>query len=110
MRRKFLFIAVPILIVICSFIGGEVVKLLWNWLLPDLFGFKQIGFWQALGLLALSRILFGGMGVGSRARSNAKRRADERWEKMTPEEREKFRQGFRGHWHSEPPADPKTSL
>ena len=43
-------------------IGGEVVMHLWNWLLPPLFGWRQITFWQALGLLALCRILFGGIG------------------------------------------------
>ena len=35
---------------------------LWNWLLPPLFGWRTLGFWQALGLLALCRILFGGLG------------------------------------------------
>jgi len=34
-------------------IGGEVVMHLWNWLLPTVFGWEQIGFWQAVGLLAL---------------------------------------------------------
>lgn len=37
---------------------------LWNWLIPELFGFKPIDFWQAVGLLALARILFGGLGSG----------------------------------------------
>ena len=54
--------------VLFVFIGGEVVRLLWNWLLPPLFGWRQITFWQALGLLALCRILFGGFGRhGSRS-------------------------------------------
>ncbi len=44
------------------FIGGEIVLHLWNWLLPPLFGWRQITFWQALGLLVLCRILFGGLG------------------------------------------------
>ena len=65
-------------------IGGEVVRQLWNWLLPPLFGWPQITFWQALGLLALCRILFGGHGF---CRSNSRRR--------TPEERERFRQAIR---------------
>ena len=84
-------------------IGGEVVLQLWNWLLPPLFGWRQITFWQALGLLALCRILFGGFGPhgsnrGFRRRMGermAERMAD-RWEHMTPEERERFRQGMRG--------------
>jgi hypothetical protein len=85
-------------IVIFSWIGGEVVMLLWNWLAPALFGLRQITFWQALGLLALSRILFGGFGFGgshrSRSRGRMRGRMAERWEQMTPEEREKFRQGL----------------
>ncbi|TGK06954.1 hypothetical protein EHO59_02205 [Leptospira semungkisensis] len=42
-----------------------VVWQLWNWLLPDLFGFKQINYWQALGLFVLAHLLFkGGSGFG----------------------------------------------
>src|SRR4051812_1032718 len=44
------------------FIGGEVVKSLWNWLAPPLFGLPLLTFWQALALLAICRILFGGFG------------------------------------------------
>ena len=55
-----------------------------------------VTFWQALGLLALCRILFGGMSGRGFHRSNFRRRMAERWEHMTPEEREKFRQGMRG--------------
>jgi len=45
-----------------SSFGGEIVLHLWNWLLPSLFGWREITFWQAVGLLALCRILFGGFG------------------------------------------------
>jgi hypothetical protein len=76
-------------------IGGEVVLQLWNWLLPLLFGWRQINFWQALGLLALCRILFGGFGFHGSSRSNVRRRMEERCEHMTPEERERFRQRMR---------------
>ena len=76
-------------------IGGESVMLLWNWLLPPLFGWRLITFWQALGLLALCRILFGGLGSFGSHGSNSGRRMAERWERMTPEERERFRQGMR---------------
>ena len=85
-------------------IGGEIVMLLWNWLLPPLFGWRQITFWQALGLLALCRILFGGWGRRGSGRSDFRRRRAERWERMTPEERERFRQGMWGRWASVPPA------
>src|SRR5262245_15174371 len=83
-----------------AFLGGEVVKLLWNWLLPPLFGLPRIAFWQALGLLALSRILFGGCGWRGRGsvRSRIRQRIEERCEFMTPEERERFRQRIREKW------------
>jgi len=77
-------------------IGGEVVLQLWNWLLPNLFGWRLITFWQALAILLLCRILFGGFGRHGFHRSNFRRRMAERWERMTPEERERFRQGLRG--------------
>jgi hypothetical protein len=79
-------------------IGGEIVRLLWNWLLPPLFGWAQITFWQALGILVLCRILFGGHGLHGSARSNVRRRIAERWENMTPEERERIRQRIRERW------------
>lgn len=91
------------------FIGGEVVMHLWNWNLPPLFGWRQITFWQALGLFALCRILFGGSGPLGHGRSNIRRRMRERmaarWEHMTPEERERFRQGMRGSCGAGYPAD-----
>lgn len=71
---------------------------LWNWLLPSLFGWPQITFWQALGLLALCRILFGGLGFHRPRRSGFRYRLDERWERMTPEERERFRQDLHDRW------------
>jgi len=79
-------------------IGGEIVLHLWNWLLPPIFGWRQITFWQALGLLALCRILFGGFGLHGSGRSNVRRRMEERWEHLTPEERERLRQSWRGRW------------
>ncbi len=74
---------------------GFVTMSLWNWLMPLLFGLRLINFWQAIGLLFLSKILFGGFRGRPRGRSYWKRRMFERWERMTPEEREKFRQGMR---------------
>jgi hypothetical protein len=102
MRKKkwtFLVPAALLGIVLFCWIGGELVMHLWNWLTPSLFGWRQITFWEAFGLLALCRILFGGVsGRGwhrSGMRQRMRERMDERWEKMTPEEREKFRQSWR---------------
>jgi len=79
-------------------LGGIVVRELWNWLLPPLFGWHAITFWQALGLLALCRILFGGLGLHGSGRSGFRRRMEERCDHMTPEEREQFRQRMRERW------------
>ena len=105
MRRKWIFIAPLAILGMLAFtvIGGEVVLRLWNWLLPPLFGFRQITFWQGLGILLLCRILFGGFGLRGSDRSNirsrvADRLADrvgDRWDAMTPEQRERFRQRLR---------------
>lgn len=97
MRRKWYLIAPAAIagMIVFAFIGGEAVKLLWNWLLPPLFGFRTLTYWQALAMLALSRILFGGWGRGARSgwtRDRARRRMLERWSRMTPEERERFRE------------------
>ena len=114
MRRKWIFIAPAALLgmVLFTFIGGEVVRLLWNWLLPPLFGWRQITFWQALGLLALCRILFGGFGFKGSGPPNVRRRmADrlvdrmgDRWDAMTPDERERFRQRLRERCGFDPSA------
>jgi hypothetical protein len=73
---------------------GFVVMRLWNWLMPALFGWHLITFWQALGILILSKILFGGFRGGPRRHWHWRGRMMERWSSMTPEEREKFRQGM----------------
>jgi hypothetical protein len=75
---------------------GFVVMRLWNWLMPDVFGLHTITLWQGLGLLVLSKILLGGFRGGPARKMFWRRRMMERWEKMTPEERERFRLGMRG--------------
>jgi hypothetical protein len=76
---------------------GLLVMGLWNWLVPALFGGPEIGFWQALGLLLLSRILFGSFGGRSSRDLRWRRRMMERWEAMTPQERERLREGLKRH-------------
>src|SRR5438270_13981294 len=87
-----------------------VVMQLWNHLLPEIAGIHSITFWQALGLLILSKILFGGFRRGGPPAWGWKRRMAERWEKITPEEREKFRSGWGhcGHWRSQTTSEHKT--
>ena len=95
MKRKWIFFVAPPALVVVIAIFGEVVMHLWNWLAPAIFGLHIITFWQALGLLVLCRILFGGFGHHG-DRSRGRHRCAERWERMTPEERERFRSEFRG--------------
>jgi Ca2+/H+ antiporter, TMEM165/GDT1 family len=85
---------------------------LWNHLMPGLFGLHPLCFWQALGLLVLVKLLVGHpfRALGHRFHNRHHHlRVIERWESMTPEERERFREGLRGRcrWgrHAEPPRD-----
>ena len=98
-------------IVIFITIGGEVVMHLWNWNLPAVFGWRPITFWQAIGLFALCRILFGDLGMLQRGshRSNFRRRVAERWEQMTPEERERIRQRLQDRSRPTTPLDSNPS-
>jgi hypothetical protein len=97
-RNKWIFFVAPLAVAAFIAILGEVVMHLWNWLLPGLFGWHPITFWQALGLMLLCRILVGGLGAHGNDRSRSQRPCGARWERMTPEEREKFRQDMRARW------------
>jgi hypothetical protein len=78
------------------FICGSLVMLLWNALLPSLFNFPVITFWQGLGLMLLSKLLFGGFRGGGWGRGHQwKHKMQEKMSNMTPEEREKFKQEWR---------------
>ncbi len=73
---------------------------LWNWLMPELFGLAAISFWQAVGLLTLCKILFGGIGGGHHGHAHGGHHCSgnklrERWESMTPEERERIIEAHR---------------
>jgi len=100
-------------VVACA-VFGLIVMSLWNWLMPPLFGWRLITFWQALGLFLLSKLLFGGFRGRPGYRMHWRRRMMERWQQMTPEERDKFRRGMRegcgrfGRSATEPNAPAKT--
>jgi hypothetical protein len=89
MRRMTKFLGFAVLVLAAAAVLGAVVMVLWNAIVPALFtGAHSIDYLHALGLLVLSRILFGGF----RGRGGWHgRRHFARWEAMTPEEREKFR-------------------
>lgn len=88
-------IKIAIMAVIATFLFGFIIMRLWNWLMPAILGLHAITFWQALGLFLLCKILFGGFHRhGGRGRWGEHMR--QRWEQMSPEEREKLRAGMRG--------------
>jgi len=89
---------IVLLVAIACAVFGFIVMSLWNWLMPALIGWRPITFWQALGLFILTKILFGGFRGGWGHGRHWRRRMMERWEQMTPEEREKFRQGLQDCW------------
>ena len=100
-RNRWYFIPPIILVAITAF--GFLTMTLWNALLPGIFHLPEITFWQAVGLLVLSRLLFSGGPWNHRGHHPWKNHIREKWEKMTPEEREQLRQKlhFRGHsWDS----------
>jgi len=70
------------------------VMSLWNWLAPSVFGWREITLVQAAGVLLLCRILFGGL--RGHAGMHWRRRLAERWDQMTPQEREQLRAGVSG--------------
>jgi ABC-type multidrug transport system fused ATPase/permease subunit len=93
--------AAAFLVVIAAF--SVVVMLLWNLLMPDIFGLPVINYWQSLGLSVLARILFGGLGgigKGGFLFHGGRSREDhflhpgnplrEKWMNMTEEERKAF--------------------
>ncbi len=98
-------LAIPLFI----FISGEIARYLWNWLLPPLFGWRQITFWQAVGILVLCRMLFGRFGHRGSDRPSFRRRMAGRWKQRTPSEREKFRQELRACWNRMTSPDPRPS-
>ena len=103
------FVLIVGIIVLLGF--GQAVLHLWNWLMPAAFGLHPITYWQALGLLGLSWLLFGGPRAWFGGHhGHWRHRLGARWQAMTPEEQERFREGMRtrcGHSRT-PAADSKV--
>ena len=100
MRRtiKFRFAGTIIMLAMIA-VFGALVMLLWNALMPSLFGLPALNYWQAAGILLLVRILFGGLGGGlsrrgiHRAETQFRGHANrlrERWMNMSEDERKEF--------------------
>lgn len=72
---------------------SSILELLWNALMPEIFHLPVISYWQAAGLLILSKILFSGFrgGPGGGFGGRWRHKMQQRWMEMTPEERERFK-------------------
>jgi hypothetical protein len=106
LRVLMILVMVTLAVTLFSF----VVMWLWNRLMPALFGLHVLDFWQALGLLILSKILFSGFHGRPGFSRDWRMRFIRRWDQMTPDQREAFRAGLRGGCGSEgaSPAAPKA--
>jgi hypothetical protein len=104
--RPVRFLVMAIMAVVFLALFGFIVMWLWNALMPPLFHLPVLTYWQAVGLLILAKIFFGGFRGGHPGgrRYIRERWAARYWEKMSEEERAKFRAGMRD-WcgFTEPP-------
>ncbi|HMK84720.1 MAG TPA: hypothetical protein VK437_02080 [Steroidobacteraceae bacterium] len=92
MRRILRGLKILALVVLAVAVFGYAVMSLWNWVIPQVTGWHSIGFGQAVALLVLCRILFGGF--RGRGGWHWRRRMEERLAQMSPEERERFREAL----------------
>jgi hypothetical protein len=91
-RKVFIFL----FIILVFLLTGGLVKFLWNEILPDVIGVKTITYPQALGILALCKILFGSFGFGGKNRRPPFIQNKEREGMISRTEEE--RQQFRAEW------------
>lgn len=93
-KKKWLFIPIFIGAV---FLFGVIVMGLWNAILPAVIAVKTINLWQALGILLLSKILFGGFHGRCGGRHGRERWMDmkQKFADMSPEEREKLKTAWK---------------
>lgn len=76
-----------------------VLMLIWNAILPEVIGVTEVNYWQMLGILFLSRILFGGSKFGSGKSKHRKRsQMREKYQSMTEEEKEAFKAEWKSRW------------
>ncbi len=100
MKKGTRFLKIFAVVILCLLLVGVITMTLWNWLVPALFNGPAITFWQALGLLVLSKIIFSSWG-GGRCRPKShewKQRFNEKLASMSPEQRERFKQRMQDKW------------
>ena len=99
MKRYWLVRSIKMVALFIAFIAlaGVGVMLLWNALIPEIFGVAQISWVQALGLLILARLLVGSRGYrgwGPYRSDHWRKRWESKMANMSPEQRAKFKEEF----------------
>lgn len=84
-----------ILMVVLVLLFGQLVMLLWNFVVPDITGWKSISFQQALALLLLCKILFGSFGKGGGGGRSMGSKWKNKWNAMSDEEKELLKDRFK---------------
>lgn len=94
-RRGRFFLLMPVIVAVIAALLALAVFGLWNSILTVVLGVKAVTYWQALGLLALARILVGGFPrPGGHFGPPWRHMMMRHWESLTPEQREKLRAGM----------------
>ena len=105
---RFRLLRVVLFVALAFAAGGAIVMVLWNYLVPALFGGPVVRFGQAVALAVLSRLLFGRFGPGFGAAFHPgmtwRGRMMDRWSQMTPEEQQRWRERMRGRCGPRPGA------
>ena len=99
MKKKM--ILMPIFFIAMVIVIGFAVMYLWNWLMPEIFDLQTINYWQAMGILVLSKILFGGCGHKSKCcgskhgnQGQWKHKFKHKWSNMSEEDKSKWQEKF----------------
>lgn len=105
MNKKMIFI--PFFFVGMAALVTWILMLLWNWLMPAIFDLITISFWQAAGILILSKILFGGFHTGKRGcccgkskHQGWKHKFKNKWANMSEEDKMRWESKFAGTAYS----------
>ena len=96
--------------VVFALVFGLAVKWLWNWLMPALFGLGAITYWQAFGIVILTKLLFGSFGHHHDKPDSFKSKFHEKWhrsfgeedkESMSHEYMQDYHKYYRTYWREE---------
>lgn len=103
-NRKAKGLLIVIAVIAMFFLISAIVMWLWNALLPEIVGVKTITFWQSMGILVLSKILFGGFKGGGKGKFGEwkKRNWKNRMENMSAEEQEHFKRKLKERFENSP--------